>query len=50
MIILFISALKKTHFDELKDNLYDEIKKLHEKRYLIIIFYIKKMIDVQATL
>ena len=30
---IFISALNKTHFDELKDNLYDEIKKLHEKRY-----------------
>ena len=30
---IFISALNKTHFDELKDNLYYEIKKLHEKRY-----------------
>ena len=30
---IFISALNKTHFDELKDNLYDEIKKIHEKRY-----------------
>ena len=30
---IFISALNKTHFDELKENLYDEIKKIHEKRY-----------------
>ena len=30
---LFISALNKTHFDELKDVLYTKIKQLHEVRY-----------------
>ncbi|MDB0027080.1 GTPase HflX [Flavobacteriales bacterium] len=30
---MFISALKKTHFDELKDEMYSRIKKLHEIRY-----------------
>ena len=30
---LFISALNKTHFDELKDVLYAKIKQLHEVRY-----------------
>ena len=30
---IFISALNKTHFDELKDLLYDKIKQLHEVRY-----------------
>lgn len=30
---MFISALNKTHFDELKDEMYNRIKKLHEIRY-----------------
>ena len=30
---MFISALNKTHFNELKDVLYDKIKQLHEVRY-----------------
>jgi GTP-binding protein HflX len=30
---IFISALNKTHFDELKDLLYSKIKQLHEVRY-----------------
>ena len=30
---IFISALNKTHFDELKDLLYAKIKQLHEVRY-----------------
>lgn len=30
---MFISALNKTHFDNLKDELYLKIKKLHEIRY-----------------
>ena len=30
---MFISALNKTHFDELKDEMYVRIKKLHEVRY-----------------
>lgn len=30
---MFISALNKTHFDELKDVLYAKIKQLHEVRY-----------------
>ena len=30
---IFISALNKTHFDELKDVLYTKIKQLHEVRY-----------------
>ena len=30
---MFISALNKTHFNELKDVLYDKIKRLHEVRY-----------------
>ena len=30
---IFISALNKTHFDELKDVLYVKIKQLHEVRY-----------------
>ena len=30
---IFISALNKTHFNELKDLLYDKIKQLHEVRY-----------------
>ena len=30
---MFISALNKTHFDELKDEMYSRIKKLHEIRY-----------------
>ena len=30
---IFISALNKTHFDELKDVLYAKIKQLHEVRY-----------------
>jgi len=30
---IFISALNKTHFDELKDLLYVKIKQLHEVRY-----------------
>ena len=30
---IFISALNKTHFDELKDMLYAKIKQLHEVRY-----------------
>ena len=29
----FISALNKTHFQDLKDVLYERIKKLHERRY-----------------
>jgi len=30
---MFISALNKTHFEELKDEMYSRIKELHEKRY-----------------
>ena len=30
---MFISALNKTHFDDLKDMLYAKIKQLHEVRY-----------------
>ena len=30
---IFISALNKTHFIELKDLLYAKIKQLHEVRY-----------------
>jgi GTP-binding protein HflX len=30
---MFISALNKTHFDELKDEMYTRIKQLHEIRY-----------------
>ena len=30
---MFISALNKTHLDDLKDVLYDKIKQLHEVRY-----------------
>ena len=30
---MFISALNKTHFDDLKDEMYVRIKALHEKRY-----------------
>ncbi len=30
---MFISALNKTHFDELKDEMYNRIKQLHEIRY-----------------
>jgi len=30
---IFISALNKTHFNELKDLLYAKIKQLHEVRY-----------------
>ena len=30
---MFISALNKTHFDELKDEMYSRIKQLHEIRY-----------------
>ena len=30
---MFISALNKTHFDDLKDEMYIRIKKLHEIRY-----------------
>ena len=30
---IFISALNKTHFDELRELLYERIKKLHIKRY-----------------
>jgi GTP-binding protein HflX len=30
---IFISALKKTHFDELREILYERIKELHIKRY-----------------
>ena len=30
---MFISALNKIHFDELKKIMYSKIKKLHEKRY-----------------
>ena len=30
---MFISALNKTHFDELKNEMYARIKKLHEVRY-----------------
>ena len=30
---MFISALNKTHLTDLKDMLYDKIKKLHEVRY-----------------
>ena len=31
--VIFISALNKIHFDELKHEMYSRIKKLHEKRY-----------------
>ena len=30
---MFISARNKTHFDDLKDEMYSKIKKLHEVRY-----------------
>ena len=30
---MFISALNKTHFDDLRQEMYLRIKKLHEKRY-----------------
>ena len=30
---MFISALNKTHFEDLKDEMYSRIKKLHEIRY-----------------
>ena len=30
---IFISALNKTHFEDLKDEMYNSIKKLHEIRY-----------------
>jgi GTP-binding protein HflX len=30
---MFISALNKTHFDDLKEEMYSRIKKLHEIRY-----------------
>ena len=30
---IFISALQKKYYDEFKLLLYDEVKKLHEKRY-----------------
>ena len=30
---MFISALNKTHFDDLREEMYLRIKKLHEKRY-----------------
>ena len=30
---IFISALNKTYFNQLKDELYNRIKKLHEIRY-----------------
>ena len=30
---MFISALNKTHFDEMKNEMYKRIKKLHEIRY-----------------
>jgi GTP-binding protein HflX len=30
---MFISALNKTHFDDLKDKMYSRIKELHEIRY-----------------
>jgi GTP-binding protein HflX len=30
---MFISALNKTHFEDLKDEMYSSIKKLHEIRY-----------------
>ena len=30
---MFISALNKTHFDDLRDEMYSRIKKLHEIRY-----------------
>ena len=30
---MFISALNKTHFDEMKDEMYSRIKQLHEIRY-----------------
>ena len=30
---MFISALNKTHFDDLRDEMYRRIKPLHEKRY-----------------
>ena len=30
---MFISALNKTHFDDLKKEMYRRIKKLHEVRY-----------------
>jgi GTP-binding protein HflX len=31
--VMFISALNKTHFDDLKDAMYNSIKELHEIRY-----------------
>jgi GTP-binding protein HflX len=31
--VIFISALNKTHFDDLKDEMYSRIKQLHEIRY-----------------
>ena len=30
---IFISALNKTHFEELRSLLYERIKELHVKRY-----------------
>ena len=30
---MFISALNKTHFEDLKEEMYSRIKELHEKRY-----------------
>ena len=30
---LFISALKKSNIDELKDQLYHKVKEIHVKRY-----------------
>ncbi|MDG1284089.1 MAG: GTPase HflX [Flavobacteriales bacterium] len=30
---MFISAINKTHFEELKNEMYSRIKELHEKRY-----------------
>lgn len=31
--VLFISALNKLHFDDLKDQMYNTIKQLHQQRY-----------------
>ena len=31
--VIFISALNKTHFDELRELFYEKIKELHIKRY-----------------
>ena len=35
---MFISALNKTHFDEMRDEMYNRIKQLHEIRYPYINF------------